>query len=102
MVDFADYSAKTWRRVSYPEDVLRRAKKLKVIRGAMASFFWHPTLLDRFMPYYEEVPGSFEKIGGTKTLTKIVDGLREMGYEFKSIADCDLFPSRTCKKGNEI
>ena len=98
MIDFHSYTPNTWRQVSFPEDLLRRAKKLKVIRGAMASFFWHPTILDRSNVYYNEVPGSFEKIGGKITMIKMIDGLRALGYEFRSIADCDLFPRKDCPK----
>src|SRR5690606_14360367 len=39
MVDYVFYPSHTWRPVSKPEDILRRARKLKVIRGAVASFF---------------------------------------------------------------
>ncbi|MGE3609127.1 MAG: DUF2334 domain-containing protein [Bacteriovoracaceae bacterium] len=92
MIDFAFYDPNTWRPVSKPEDVIRRAKKLKVIRGAVASFFWHPQLLERRSRYYLEVPGSFEKFGGKKSLTLVIDGLKKLGYEFKSISDTSLFP----------
>ncbi len=96
MIDFAFYSPGTWRPVSFTEDLLRRAKKLRVIRGAMASFFWHPILLNQDNRYYQEKPGSFEQLGGTQTLIQMVEGLKALGYEFKSISDCKLFPRRAC------
>lgn len=92
MIDFAFYAPQTWRPVSKPEDVLRRAKKLKVIRGAVASFFWHPQLLNPKSRYYQEVPGSYEAIGGKKSLSLVIDGLKDLGYEFKSIEDKTYFP----------
>jgi uncharacterized protein YdaL len=93
MIDFAFYDPKTWRPVSKPADVLRRAKKLKVIRGAVASFFWHPQLLNARSRYYQEVPGSYAQIGGERSLTLVIDGLRKLGYTFKSIEDQEYFPS---------
>lgn len=92
MIDFAFYATGTWRPISFPEDVIRRAKKLKVIRGAVASFFWHPQLLNPKSRYYVENPGSFERIGGKKTLTTVVKGLEDLGYEFISISDDHFFP----------
>lgn len=92
MIDFAFYDSNTWRPVSKPEDVLRRAKKLKVIRGAVASFFWHPQLLNAKSRYYQEVPGSFELIGGKQSLILVIEGLKKLGYEFKSIEDKTYFP----------
>ncbi len=97
MVDYPFYRADTWRQVSTPEDLLRRARKLKVIRGAMASFFWHPILLDPTSVYYREVPGSFEARGGLKTLETLIGGLKALGYEFGSIGDCRWFPRKDCK-----
>ena len=97
MVDYPFYRPDTWRPVSYPEDLLRRAKKLKVIRGSMASFFWHPMMLDSKGYYYREKPGTFDQIGGMKTLETLVKGLQELGYEFASIGDCRWFPRRDCK-----
>ncbi len=96
MVDFPFYRSDTWRPVSTPEDLLRRARKLRVIRGAMASFFWHPILLDQNSVYYREVPGSFEARGGLKTLDALIRGLKSLGYEFGSIGDCRWFPRRDC------
>jgi uncharacterized protein YdaL len=96
MVDFALYRPDTWRPVSTVDDLLRRAKKLKVIRGAVASFFWHPMLLDPKAVYYVEVPGSYDSIGGIKTLVRLVEGLKGLGYEFKSILDCSVFPRKEC------
>jgi hypothetical protein len=92
MVDFAFYPTNTWRPISSPTDILRRAKKLKVIRGAVASFFWHPQLLNPNSRYYIENPGSYEAIGGKKTLTALIDGIQALGYEFVSIGDNSLFP----------
>ena len=96
MIDFAFYSPTTWRPVSNPEDVLRRARKLKVVRGAIASFFWHPQLLEPRSRYYRENPGSWEQMGGKKSLTRVVEGLKDLGYEFVSINDCSLFPREGC------
>ncbi len=96
MIDFAFYSPTTWRPVSNPEDVLRRARKLKVVRGAIASFFWHPQLLEPRSRYYRENPGSWDRMGGKKSLTRVVEGLKDLGYEFVSINDCSLFPREGC------
>lgn len=96
MVDFAFYEPGTWRPVSTPMDIVRRAKKLRVIRGAIASFFWHPQLLERNSRYYIEVPGSYEKMGGKRSLTYIVEELKKLGYEFTSIKNCELFPQKGC------
>jgi uncharacterized protein YdaL len=101
MIDFPFYSPGTWRPVSDVDDLLRRAKKLRVIRGAMASFFWHPILLERQNQYYQERPGSYESIGGPRTLIRMVEGLRALGYEFRSIGDCSLFHRRACEGGLE-
>lgn len=92
MIDFAFYDPQTWRPISKPEDILRRAKKLKVIRGAMASFFWHPHMLNSKARYYQEVPGSYEEIGGKDSLRIVIKGLKELGYTFKSIEDQSIFP----------
>lgn len=92
MIDFAFYGSKTWRPVSKPEDIVRRAKKLKVIRGAVASFFWHPQLLDENFRYYREVPNSYESIGGKNSLRLVVDGIKDLGYEFVSINNEEFFP----------
>ena len=92
MIDFAFYDSKTWRPISKPEDVLRRAQKLKVIRGAMASFFWHPHMLNPKARYYQEVPGSYEQIGGKNSLRLVIQGLKDLGYTFKSIEDQSIFP----------
>ena len=97
MIDFAFYSKQTWRPVSYPEDILRRAKKLRVIRGAYASFFWHTTLLSPKARYYHEIPGSFEQIGGKKTLTYVIEGLKKLGYKFVSISSCEEFYQKGCR-----
>lgn len=92
MIDFAFYASDTWRPVSKPEDILRRAKKLKVIRGAVASFFWHPQLLNERSRYYQEDPGSYERIGGKKSLSIVVNGLKDLGYKFISIDNKHYFP----------
>lgn len=92
MIDFAFYSPGTWRPVGSPEDIIRRAKKLKVVRGAVASFFWHPQLLNRNSRFYLENPGSWERIGGKKSLTNVIDGLKDLGYKFISVNDEDYFP----------
>lgn len=93
MIDFAFYGSKTWRPVSKPEDIIRRAKKLKVIRGAVASFFWHPQLLDERFRYYKEVPDSYETYGGKNSLRLVVEGIQKLGYEFVSIDNQDYFPT---------
>lgn len=92
MIDFAFYGPKTWRPVSKPEDIIRRARKLKVVRGAVASFFWHPQLLDENFRYYREVPNSFETIGGKNSLRIVVEGIKKLGYEFVSIENKEFFP----------
>lgn len=92
MIDFAFYDPNTWRPISTPDDVIRRAKKLRVIRGAMASFFWHPHMLNQNARYYQQVPGSFEKIGGKNSLKLVIKGLKKLGYTFKSIEDKSVFP----------
>lgn len=92
MIDFAFYDPHTWRPVGKPEDIIRRAKKLKVVRGAVASFFWHPQNLNSSSRYYQEVPGSYEAYGGKKSLELVINGLKKLGYEFKSIEDRTLFP----------
>ena len=97
MIDFALYPKDTWRPVSYPEDVLRRAKKLKVIRGAIASFFWHPELMGQKAIYYQTNPGSYAAIGGRKTMITVIEGLKALGYQFISTGDCNIFPHRGCE-----
>lgn len=92
MVDFAFNSPKTWRPISTPDDIVRRAKKLKVIRGAIPSFFWHPHVFNRRARYYQEVPGSYETIGGKNSLRIIIEGIQALGYTFKSIEDKQYFP----------
>jgi len=47
------------------EDTIRFAKKLKVVRDGIASFFYHPYL-------------------GTGELDKIINGLQDLGYRFVS------------------
>jgi uncharacterized protein YdaL len=98
MVDFPMYPDDTWRPISTVEDVLERAKKLRVVRGSYASFFWHATLLSPGLPYYQQHPDEYAELDqGKETLRRIIYGLREMGYEFKSISDCKLFPQTACQ-----
>ena len=97
MVDFPFYSKQTWRPVSTPQDILNRAKKLKVIRGAIGAFFWHTHVLSRDLYYYQQNPGSFESYGGKKSLKIIIEGMRDLGYEFISISDCKYFPRKGCE-----
>ncbi|HFC54037.1 MAG TPA: DUF2334 domain-containing protein [Gammaproteobacteria bacterium] len=52
-----------------PEDLIRYAEKLSVVRDRVASFFYHPTM-------------------GVGDLEKVVDGVRAAGYRF--ISPCDL------------
>ncbi len=106
-IDFPSYGCGTWRQVTRPEDLIRRAKKLKVIRGSMASFFWHPELLSRNNSYYLERPESYETIGDKFTLIQTIEGLKALGYRFRSIGDCELFPRLKCrdhveKKRNKV
>ncbi len=48
-----------------PEDIIHFAKKLKVVRDGVASFFYHPYL-------------------GTSDLSEIIVGIENLGYEFVS------------------
>ncbi len=57
-----------YRAVS-PDDLVRYAEKLSVVRDRVASFFYHPEL-------------------GVEHLKKVVDGVRQAGYEF--ISPCEL------------
>jgi uncharacterized protein YdaL len=99
MVDYLMYPSGTWRPVSKPEDVLKRAKQMRVVRGSFASFFWHPSLLDPKARFYEENPESYLELDqGRDTLRLLVEGIKDLGYEFKSISDCELFPRRDCVK----
>ncbi len=97
MVDYVLYRPDTWRPVSTVADLLRRAKKLRVVRGAMASFFWHPLLLDPKGAYYGEIPGSYDSLGGIRILSALVEGLKALGYQFASIEDCRYFPRKSCR-----
>lgn len=98
MIDYLMYPGYTWRPVGRPEDLIRRAKQLRVVRGSFASFFWHPLLLDPKARYYEENPGAYiETDGGRDTLRKTIQGIKALGYEFKSISDCELFPRSDCR-----
>ncbi len=96
MIDYPFFSDRTWIPVSHPRDVLRFARKLRVVRGAVASFFWHVDLLSPTLPYYQMNPGNYETEGGRNTLITVVQGLKELGYEFGSIGDCRLFPRSDC------
>lgn len=96
MIDFAFYNTGTWRFVNTPYDLVRRARKLKVIRGAMASFFWHPDLFIKSAIYFKENPGSYQKMGGENSLRIVIEGLEDLGYEFVSINDCKVFPRKEC------
>jgi len=96
--DYAFFHENTQFPVTKVEDILKRAKLLRVVRGAWASFFWHPDLANPELPYYKSHPGHYEKVGGRKTLTRIVEGIRALGYEFQSISDCKLFPRAECSK----
>lgn len=96
MIDYVFYTDHTWRPVSNVEDLLRRAKKLRVVRGSFASFFWHPDVASENLPYYQTHPGHYEREGGKNTLIRLVRGLKELGYEFKSVGDCKLFPRDDC------
>jgi uncharacterized protein YdaL len=98
MIDYVFYEDNTWRPVSNEQDLLRRAKKLRVIRGSFASFFWHPDIANPKLPYYERHPGHYESIGGKNSLKTLIRGLKALGYEFKSISDCSLFPQENCKQ----
>ncbi len=59
-----------------PADTIRFAKKLKVVRDGIASFYYHPYL-------------------GTDDLEMIIDGLRNAGYDFVSA------PSLLKKRNNK-
>jgi uncharacterized protein YdaL len=99
MIEYTFFNDDTWRRpVAHPADIVRRAKKLRTVRGAVASFFWHPDLLNRGLRYYQAHPGNFENEGGYKSIRTIVEGIQALGYEFKSISDCSIFPRDDCKK----
>jgi uncharacterized protein YdaL len=52
-----------------PADLIRHAKKLKVVRDSVASFFYHPFL-------------------ETNYLREVVEGYKDLGYKF--IAPCSL------------
>lgn len=102
MIDWAFFPDDTIRLVSRPDDLLRRARKLKVVRGAYASFFWHSDLLNEELVYYKQNPESYETVGGKNTLIRVVQGLKEMGYQFRSVSDCKLFPQAGCKNTDSV
>jgi uncharacterized protein YdaL len=54
-----------------PEALIRNCERLKVVRDAVASFFFHP-FLDR------------------KHLERCIEGIEDLGYRFVSIRDYDL------------
>ena len=59
-------------RLLLPEDLIRHAEKMKVVRDGVASFYYHPFI-------------------GTEDLKKTIDGIKALGYTFK--APCSLSPS---------
>ncbi len=59
-------------RVALPEDLIRAAEKIKVVRDGIASFYYHPFLK-------------------TEDLSKTITGLKDLGYTFK--APCSLSPA---------
>jgi uncharacterized protein YdaL len=59
-------------RVSLPEDLIRAAEKMKVVRDGVASFYYHP-----YLP--------------TEDLGKTIAGIKALGYTFK--APCSLSPA---------
>jgi uncharacterized protein YdaL len=54
-----------------PEEIVRNARRSRVVRDAWASFFWHPQLMS--------VPGEKERFAD------MIDGIRAAGYEFVSL-----------------
>jgi len=67
-------------RVALPEDLIRSAEKMKVVRDGIASFYYHPFL-------------------GTEDLGKTIAGIKELGYTFK--AACSLTPEGCPDPGTE-
>jgi uncharacterized protein YdaL len=67
-------------RALLPADLLRHAKKIKVVRDSVASFFYHPYL-------------------GTGYLNEVVQGLRELGYQFIEPCSLGSCPSRGRGRG---
>ena len=59
-------------RVATPEDLIRAAEKMTVVRDGIASFYYHPFL-------------------DTEDLGKTITGIKELGYTFK--APCSLSPA---------
>jgi uncharacterized protein YdaL len=92
-IDYAFFTERPIRPVFYPEDLIRQAKRLKVIRGAFASFFWHVDLMSPKLVYYQRHRDHFKNEGGKKTLTQTVEAIQALGYEFRSIDDRSLFPN---------
>ena len=68
-------------RVALPEDLIRAAEKMKVVRDGIASFYYHPFL-------------------GTEDLGKTITGLKELGYTFKTA--CSLGPEGCPNPSAEI
>jgi uncharacterized protein YdaL len=56
-------------RTLYPEDLIRHAEKLRVVRDGIASFFYHPHLVPPESPFY---------------LADVIQGLKKSGYQFVS------------------
>jgi len=91
-IDYPFYPDDPKRGVSHASDLLKHAKRLKVIRGAFASFFWHADLMVQKQIYYELHPENFAIEGGKNTLINMIEGLQKLGYRFRSIEDRTLFP----------
>jgi uncharacterized protein YdaL len=91
-IDYAFFNDKPVRKVYHPSELLNNAKRLKVIRGAFASFFWHPDLLYPELVYYQQHPENFDTEGGEHTLEAMIQGIQNLGYVFKSIGDRSIFP----------
>jgi hypothetical protein len=56
-------------RTVFPQDLIRHAEKLLVVRDGIASFFYHPFLVPPDSPFY---------------LADVVQGLKKLGYQFVS------------------
>lgn len=63
-----------------PQTIIARARAMKVVRDAMPSFYFHPFL-------------------DARLLGEVVDGIRDLGYEFVSIRQ---FPSQVNYQGRFI
>jgi uncharacterized protein YdaL len=91
-IDYAFFTENPIRPVTRPADLILQAKRLRAVRGAYASFFWHPDLVSPSLLYYEQHPGNFKTEGGRNTLIKTVEAIQQLGYQFRSIDDRSLFP----------